>query len=279
MVRTARVTCLVDESSAHPDLRAEHGLCLWLELDGAKILFDTGQSDASCLNARFLGADLPRADAIVLSHGRYDHTGGLVRVLEFARRARVFAHPAALEPKFACDKGKQPRAIGMPPASRAALSVLGDLFVLTEHPTEVIPGVWVTGEVPRPHDWEDVGGPFYRDEAGRLPDRLPDDQALFFRVAAGVVVVMGCAHAGPVNTLEYVARLSGENRVHAVIGGLHLGRAGAARLKATAEALERWGVGLLAPCHCTGEAARGFLARRFGGRFVRCGTGTSFAVS
>jgi 7,8-dihydropterin-6-yl-methyl-4-(beta-D-ribofuranosyl)aminobenzene 5'-phosphate synthase len=96
--RTA-MTVLVDDT-AYGNFTAAHGLSLWIEYAGKKILFDTGPDDAVVKNARLLGVDLKSADAIVLSHGHYDHTGGLKAVLELAPNARVYVHPAALEPKF-----------------------------------------------------------------------------------------------------------------------------------------------------------------------------------
>ena len=94
-------------------------------------------------------------------------------------------------------------------------------------------------------------------------DAVPDDQAVWVETANGVVVLLGCAHAGVVNTLDYIASLVGVPRFRAVIGGMHLLNADEARLRKTAEALERYGVALIAPCHCTGDKAVHYFKDRF----------------
>lgn len=273
------VLVVVDNTTVRSDLAGEHGLALWVEAGGHRLLLDTGQGGAIRANAPRLGVPLETAEAVVLSHGHYDHAGGLPYVLERAAAARVFAHPAATGPRFSRRDAPPPKAIGMPDAASAALRGLGGRIVRTEAPTEVVPGVWVTGEIPRRTAFEDVGGDFHTDPACRRPDAIPDDQAVFLRTGRGLVVLCGCAHAGVVNTLDYVADLTGRDDVVAVIGGLHLGRATPERLDRTAEAIGRYGVQVLAPAHCTGEAAVRFLADRFPDVYVGCGAGTWFALA
>ena len=118
-----------------------------------------------------------------------------------------------------------------------------------------------------------TGGPFYRDEACGQAEDLADDQALVIDSPAGLVVLVGCAHAGVVNTLTYVLSLTGRTRVHAVIGGLHLLRASAQRIEANAAALVVFGVDVIAPCHCTGFEATSYFRHSFAGRCIRCSVG------
>lgn len=189
---TVTITTLVENATSRSDLQAEHGLSLWIDTGPHKVLFDTGQGDLVLANARKLGIRLEEADAIVLSHGHYDHTGGLAGVLSLAQRAQVFLHPAALSAKYARDTDGRCRAIGMPRACRLALSLDPVKSVPTEHITEVVEGVFVTGTVPRTNDFEDTGGPFFLDEACTQPDLLVDDQSLFFESPQGLVVLLGC---------------------------------------------------------------------------------------
>ena len=266
MIEEAEVICLVENRTLRPELRCEHGLALWLRLDGAGVLFDTGQTDACCANAAALGVDLASAEAIVLSHGHYDHTGGLPCAVQQAPAARVFAHPAVQGGRYSCTSGMPGREIGLPAASRRALLNIGERFVSTEAPTEIRPGVFVTGAVPRRNAFEDVGGPFFTDRHGVEPDQLPDDQALFFETRRGIVVILGCAHAGVVNTLTYVRELTGGKPIDCVMGGIHLGGASAERIARTVEHFKRLDVKWLFPAHCTGERVEMILRERLPGR-------------
>ena len=135
-------------------------------------------------------------------------------------------------------------------------------------------GLHVTGPIPRITTFEDVGGPFFLDAAGAQPDPLVDDQALFFTVPEGVVVLLGCADAGVINTLHYIHKLTRGAPVHAVIGGMHLLNAPAARLAATIAALREFGVRCVAPCHCTGGAATDLLRSHFPGPCQDFGVGS-----
>ena len=165
------------------------------------------------------------------------------------------------------------RAINIPYPAEGALKTHKANIVDTTRAMEIVPGVWVTGPIPRRNEFEDTGGHFFLDRIGRQADPIPDDQALWLDTQKGTVVVLGCAHAGVVNTLDHVCELSGRPTVHAVIGGMHLGKASAARLEETAKALERREVRVIAPCHCTGDEAVRFLQQRLPGRVTECAGG------
>jgi len=273
---SARMVLLVDDRAESPGLETEHGLSFYVETKDAAVLLDTGQSGGVLArNAAALGVDLGRVGAIVLSHGHYDHTGGLAEALRLAPRARVFACAGAARPRFSAPLGK---GIGAPRSAVAALEAAAGRATWLTGPAEVAPGVWVTGPVPRIYDQEAVSGPFFLDKGFARPDPLDDDQTLWLRVEGGVAAVMGCAHAGVANILECVARQSGAGRVRGVIGGLHLKAANEARLVFTAAALERWGVELVATCHCTGESAAEFLERRLRGKARARGAGAEWAL-
>ena len=217
---TLRITVVVENTARKPGLLGEHGLSFWIDTGTHHVLFDTGQGQTLGPNANCLHLDLASADAVVLSHGHYDHTGGLRHVLGVATRAKLYLHPQALIRRYSGRAG-QARAVGLASVTEQELSQEIHRLDWTTHPTEVVPGVFATGEIPRRTAYEDTGGDFFLDAAGQVPDRILDDQGLYADTDLGLVVILGCAHAGVVNTLDYIRHITGRP-IHAVLGGTHL---------------------------------------------------------
>ena len=263
MTAKTRVTVLVENTAGGPDVVAEHGLSYWIEHKGYHVLFDSGQGGVLAHNAYKLAVPLREVDALVLSHGHYDHSGGVPEALKFADSAMVHAHPAAFARKFARNSDGTAREIGMPLASRETIRRRRGKFAATDRPTCVLEGVIATGPVPSHTDFEDVGGSFFLDEACTAPDSLEDDQAVFFDTAEGIIVLLGCAHAGVVNTVRYIQKLTENRPIHALIGGMHLVGASSRRIARTIEELKQIGVKRLAPAHCTGLPATVALCNAF----------------
>jgi 7,8-dihydropterin-6-yl-methyl-4-(beta-D-ribofuranosyl)aminobenzene 5'-phosphate synthase len=272
---TTRITIVVDNNAAS-GLLAEHGFSAWIEVSGQRLLFDTGQGPVFPNNIDKLDIDLRRTDALVLSHGHYDHTGGVPLVIERVPAVHVYIHPAATEPRFAIRFGAA-KSIAMPDATRYALERLPSTSVhWSNEPLELATDVGVTGPIPRFTNYEDTGGPFFFDKEGTRHDPIADDMALWIRTEQGLVVIVGCSHAGLINTLHYVQRLSGGSRIHAVLGGFHLNTASSVRMDKTMEALLELAPDLIVPCHCTGDAAVENLKQTFGERVTPGGAGAVY---
>jgi 7,8-dihydropterin-6-yl-methyl-4-(beta-D-ribofuranosyl)aminobenzene 5'-phosphate synthase len=257
------ITVLVD-NQAGTGLKPEHGLSLWIEAGGKRILFDTGQGKALVENARQLGVPLEKTDFLVLSHGHYDHTGGVASALTTAPRTRLVLHPETLAEKYRLSRGKPAKSIGIPNAARTLVNQVKDDSILwADRPLPLAPNIGVSGPIPRETPFEDVGGPFFLDGQGEEKDAIIDDLALWFLTPEGLIVCVGCCHAGLINTLTHVQRLNGNMPIRALIGGFHLLHADDDRIERTLDALQSMAPGQIVPCHCTGKQAIEAFKDRF----------------
>lgn len=257
-------------------LLGEWGLSILVEADSTKVLLDAGASVSAVHNGDLLGVDWSKIDAIVLSHGHYDHTGGLREVLKRIRKQiKIIAHPDVWDKKYIrLSQDQQPTYIGIP-FQKAELENLGAEFQLTAEPVWLSDHLVTSGEIPMTRDYEaiDPGLQVKKNDA-LLPDPLADDQALFIKTDQGLVVVLGCAHRGAVSTLRHARRVTGVESMDTVIGGTHLIRASEVQMELTIAELKEMGVQRLGVSHCTGMPAAVRLAQEFGQNFFFNNTGT-----
>jgi 7,8-dihydropterin-6-yl-methyl-4-(beta-D-ribofuranosyl)aminobenzene 5'-phosphate synthase len=258
------VTTLVENSVAQSGQRllAEHGLSFYIEAGDRKILFDTGQNLAISNNARVLGIDLSQIDTVVLSHGHYDHSGGLQSILAGNKNFTLHGHPDVFSPKVKKTNGNY-KYIGIPLEKHDIIDC-GISLQLNREPVEIAPGLMTSGEIALANDFE-VGEPifFLKDNETVIPDTLADDQALIMDTAQGLVVLLGCSHRGVINTLQQVVRLKGNGTIHAILGGLHLGKASDEKLAKIIDHLRDFDLDMIGVGHCTGPRAFLALANEF----------------
>jgi 7,8-dihydropterin-6-yl-methyl-4-(beta-D-ribofuranosyl)aminobenzene 5'-phosphate synthase len=263
-----RITILC-ENSVGPisGTLGEHGFAALIETAGAApILFDTGQGATLLHNACRMNRDLSPVAGVVVSHGHYDHAGGLLPLLIEHGPRKVYGHPAIFRSRYRVKDNGECWPIGIP-HERDELGRAGAVFDLSTDFREIAPRIYLTGEVPRVTAFETGDQGLYCDCTGQEVDTTPDDQSLVLETERGLVILMGCCHAGMVNTLEHVAYSLGRRDIFAVIGGTHLGFCGQEQLERTIDALKSWGVQKVAASHCTGFAASARLSREMPKQF------------
>jgi len=272
---TLKITVLVENTAGKNGVLAEHGLSYLIETGGEKVLFDSGQGLVLENNIQKLHLDLSDVTSVVLSHGHYDHTGGLHTALSLIDHPRVYAHPAAIDPKFSRDPdGSHP--VGIPEADRLALQQAD--WIRVEAPVKLPCGLRLTGPIPRLTDFEDTGGAFYLDAECTVPDELPDDQSAFLETENGTVVILGCAHSGVINTLRTIQSLTDNRPIHTLIGGMHLIHADENRMRRTLDEFQKLNIQQLIPCHCTGLPAVVRIWNEFPGKCRPCCVGTTLSI-
>lgn len=233
--------------------QGEAGFSMWIESEGKKILFDTGITDLQIKNASRLGIDLESTDLIALSHGHYDHTGGLAALQPIfqarGRKVPVLLHPTAMEERS--NNGKE---LGFVMDARAFEENYEPRY--SKGPVKLTERLTWLGEIPRRYDFENIslGN---RDGA---PDFLPDDTALVYQGDDGLVVIAGCSHSGICNIVEYAMEYMGDHRIVDIIGGFHLPNPTDEHLAAVCRFLQARHPAALHPCHCTGLRAKIALA-------------------
>lgn len=267
----AKITILCENTVGTPlPVIGEYGFSAFIETDDGNYLFDTGQGFGIINNAIVLGKDLRSIKKIVISHGHNDHTGGLPAVLNITRQVEVVAHPDIFLERFFYMETPQiiiKRFIGLE-YKRAYLEGLGANFIFKREFCEVGKGIYLTGEVPRRTPFE-KGDPklVVLEDGNFIPDKFLDDQSLAIDTEKGLVVVLGCAHAGMINILNRFTEKIGKDSIYAVIGGTHLGFASAQQMDETIKALKDYKVKKIGVSHCTGMPASCRFAQEFKDKF------------
>lgn len=265
-----RITILVENTTPTPGIAGEYGFSALIDVDGRKLLFDTGSAGALFPNAAKLHVDLNQVEAVVLSHCHFDHTGALLKYLQDFGPRRIYAHPGIFT-RRPLQTRKGYKELGCP-FSRQELEKAGAEFVFIDKFTGIYPDIFISGEIPRKTTYEDVGGGgnFKIQVDEHLEDdMIRDDMALIINHPEGLLIFSGCAHSGIINTIEWAKQKTGKTKILAYIGGTHLIGASQERLDRTAEALKKEEMGKLIVAHCTGFEAAAYLRQALGSQLVK----------
>jgi len=264
-----KITTLVENTvpMSPITLLGEHGLSFYIESKTNKILFDTGQGMVLSGNAKGLKIDLAGIDTIVLSHGHFDHTGGVKNLIGHNRNFTLIAHPAVFENKLVARKGNY-FPIGIP-VGREEIENSGIKLILEKNSVEIAPGIITTAEIPLQTNFEKVMPTFFQGKDGEeVQDTIPDDRAMIIDSENGSIVILGCSHRGIINTLNHVNWLTKGRKIHAILGGLHLMFATENKINKIASHLEKFGVEKMILGHCTGFLATSMLFNIFKGKVI-----------
>ena len=259
-------------------------------------LVDTGVSENGVIhNADILGVDFGKINGIILSHGHLDHFAGLVNIIKRISSSRkastnnidIFTHPDAFLRRW--EIFPDGSRVKSPVLCEQELQQLGGMIhkntAVTYLPSREAPLLAITGEILRETSFE-RGFPYQytedpTNEKNLIPDPLiRDDQALVVNISdKGLVILTGCGHAGIINTINYAKKITGIDRIHAIIGGFHLPADDGifeVAIEPTLKEFQKAQPDYLVPCHCTGWKATNRIIETMPEKFIQSSVGTTF---
>lgn len=270
---------LTDNRTRKRGFLAEHGLSIFIEHESTNLLFDTGQSDVYCRNATEMGVNLDKTDCIVLSHGHYDHCGGLVHFPATDKFPKVYAHEKAFVKKYALNPdGRSYREIGIP-WSLDKNDIIQNKLVLVKKHTPIDSQIFLLGEIPSTTTFEGIPEGFYTgDENSKSIDMIKDEQMLVFDTFKGLCIFLGCSHPGVVNCLNYALKQFPGKKIDTLVAGMHLDSVNPLRLQMTMQFMMDLGISKVIPLHCTGIFAIAEMKRFLGERCLPLCAGDSMEI-
>jgi 7,8-dihydropterin-6-yl-methyl-4-(beta-D-ribofuranosyl)aminobenzene 5'-phosphate synthase len=266
----ARITILCENLVGRLVGSGEHGFSALIETDQGSYLFDTGSGHSVVSNSLILNKDLRSIQKIFLSHGHYDHTGGLPEVLKMSGEVNVHSHPHVFLDRIAVlkENGKETKRFVGIPYKKGYLESLGANFVLNKDFTKVEKGIFLTGEVPRKTAFEKPDPRLFSEIDGKMAqDIFLDDQSVILDAEKGLILILGCAHSGMINIINHVIANTGKDKFYAILGGTHLDFLTPEQLEESINVLREMEIERIGVSHCTGMRAAFRLHLEFGERF------------
>ncbi len=249
------LTILIDNLSDSPQIRAEHGFSALIEANGRTILFDTGQTDGFLVNAHRMGKSITTVDTVVISHGHYDHAGGIRSLLDLDIQPVCFTGKGFFTPKYGDDPGNL-KYLGVDFTRKDLADAGWDHRVVDIAPYRICDGIWILTGFERKDPYEVIPSRFLQidDEGNRKQDLFEDEIMLVIEGEKGLVLIVGCSHPGICNMLATVKTMF-HKPIFALIGGTHLRSASLEHIDHVADMLEQERIELIGLSHCTGDRA------------------------
>ena len=275
-----KITILCENSVIVPfGVIGEHGFAAYVETESGNFLFDTGQGKGILQNSVLLKKDLSSIKYLYISHGHYDHTLGLPQVLMEKSPLDVYAHPDIFVDRFWVKENLPPKFIGIP-YKKSYLESLGANFKFIKDFQEIEKNIYSSGEIPMKTDFEQVDNSMkiVNGNGEFIQDNLKDDFSMAIDTSKGLVILLGCAHAGMVNILNYFIDKTGKDKIYAVIGGTHLGFATNEQMENTLNVLDKYKIEKLGVSHCTGLSNSAVLFNALKDRFFFASVGAVLEI-
>lgn len=278
-----KVEILTENRTNHPDCLAEHGLSVYIESGDRKILFDLGASDLYQQNARLMKVDLEQVDTVVISHGHYDHTGGIPSFCELNKKAKIYIHEKAFMTTYGMENGKldeEPCSIRW---TEQQHELVRGRLVLTNGVTWLTDDIAVSGTIPKIENCISTESFYFKNEDGSLmTDPMEHEQFLAIRIrdengnSRGFFLFSGCSHNGVIPCLRYAKALFLDERVLGFLAGMHLYNANSETRNMILEQVAAEEIDYILPVHCTGILAICDLRQLMGARCIPAGVGDKF---
>lgn len=267
------ITVLVENLAYKQGTKGEHGLSILIKVNNKNILFDTGQSGLLVENAKAMNIDLSAIDMVVISHGHYDHTGGLEAFFEINKNAPVYLKPQAFEEKMSLTTGK-PRYIGL---DKKVIKKYASRFKTINETKEIAPGLTIVTQINSYYPFEKGSTNMIVEKGGQqLKDPFDDELFMVYEEGESLTVLTGCAHRGIANICRTAIDVSGGKKIKSVLGGTHLKNASHERIVQTLKTLETFDIDNYGLCHCTGLQAFMQFSQQYKDKVKYAHVGTHF---
>lgn len=267
---------LMENKTDGPGYVAEHGLSVYIEAQGKRLLFDAGPSPLFVQNARAMGIDLEQVEAVVISHGHYDHTGGIPRFCEINKTAPIYIHEGAFYETYGMENGEMEKITCGIRWTEQERSRVEPRIVRTSGVTWLSENIAISGTIPQ--ETPSLTEPFFRklEDGSYEPDPMDHEQILAIREPEGLYVFSGCSHKGVLPAVHYARQLFRGERIAALLAGMHLYNAEADVRKKVVDSLMEEDMDLVMPVHCTGMNAICDLKTALGDKCVVATVGSSY---